>query len=67
MKRTAALVLLLATGCSTAPIADVLDFIKPSRLESNAPYYGGVGAPPPSGAVVVPPVPPAGIIPPPPP
>lgn len=63
MKRWAALVLLLATGCSTAPVADVLDFIKPSRVESNGPYYGGVGAPPPNGAVVVPTMPPTGNIP----
>src|SRR5262249_54785145 len=61
MKRTAALLLLLLAGCSPAPVADLLDFFRPGRLEpeGTAPY-GGVGTlqpvgPPPAGAVVPPP------------
>jgi hypothetical protein len=46
MRRLMALLLLLAAGCSTAPLADVLDFVKPGRLVSNPTrIYGGVSAP----------------------
>jgi hypothetical protein len=54
-----AFVFLFVTGCSTAPIADVLDYFKPGRIEpaKTAPY-GGVCVPkqigPPDGAIVVP-------------
>ena len=43
MKRTALLVLVLLCGCSTAPLADLLDFVKPVRI-GPGPYRGGVGA-----------------------
>jgi hypothetical protein len=67
MKRSAALLLLLVSGCSTAPIADLLDFFKPGCIgpEKTAPY-GGVCIPqsiaPPAGIgpCVVPPPPPPG-------
>ena len=37
-------------GCSTAPIADMLDFFKPGRLEQpSAAPYGGVCTPRPVG------------------
>jgi len=46
MKRAAVLLLLLMTGCSTAPLADTLDFVKPGRLPPGPrQYYGGVGPP----------------------
>jgi|GEM_PF-1349750 len=49
VKRWAVLTLLLS-GCSTAPLADVLDHLKPGRLEpgQTAPY-GGVCNPHPGG------------------
>jgi hypothetical protein len=40
----AALVLLLS-GCSTAPVADLMDYYHPGRVEPAAYYYGGVGGP----------------------
>jgi hypothetical protein len=53
MKRGPALFLLLLTGCSTAPIADVMDFFTPGSLptEKTTPYGGvclpqGITAPP---------------------
>ena len=51
-------VVLFLAGCSTAPIADFLDFFKPGRLEpEETPPYGGVcgagcAAPPPAGPLV---------------
>jgi hypothetical protein len=61
MKRLAVLVLFLA-GCSTAPVADLLDYFTPGKLEPGkvAPYGGvcgpqQVGAPGPSA--VIPPQP----------
>src|SRR5262245_43136483 len=65
MKRGAALLLLLVGGCSTAPIADLLDFFKPGSIgpEKNAPY-GGVCVPqplaPPAGTAPCPVPPPPG-------
>ena len=67
MKAVVGLLLLLAAGCSTAPVADVMDFAFPPRMPPpGAPFVGGVGVPqaPPPGAVLqlpvpaVPPVPP---------
>ena len=58
----AALLLLAATGCSTAPVADVLDFFAPARMIPNGtPTSGGVGPPsaPPPAAVIQPPALPA--------
>ncbi len=58
MRGLAGLVLLLAVGCSTAPLADVLDFTCPAQMPPpNAPCFGGVGLPPsaPPAAAVVPP------------
>jgi hypothetical protein len=66
MRRIAALLLLLAAGCSTAPVADLLDAWTPGRLPPDAArYYGGVGNLPlpaagaeaPPAAPVPPPVP----------
>src|ERR1051326_4564024 len=53
MKRAAVLGMLLSAGCSTAPVADFLDFCKPGRLgpEQVAPY-GGVCQPRPGGLPV---------------
>src|SRR5262249_47268952 len=46
MKRMAALLLGLMAGCSTAPLADVLDFLSPGRLgPERTPPYGGVCVP----------------------
>jgi hypothetical protein len=43
MKRTAAFLLLLLAGCTTAPVADFLDFVHPSRVFPQAP--GSLPAP----------------------
>jgi hypothetical protein len=48
-----AFLLLLCTGCSTAPIADMLDYFKPGQLEpAKATPYGGVCLPRPIGPPV---------------
>jgi formin 2 len=77
MKRTGlAIVLLALAGCSTAPLADFLDFVAPGRIpKKGGEPYGGVcqpqggtpGAPGvPGGGVIPPPAAPgAGVIPPP--
>jgi hypothetical protein len=44
MKRIAAACLLLSAGCSSAPVADVMDYFRPGRLEAAPGYHGGVGA-----------------------
>src|SRR5436309_545319 len=58
MRGLAGLLLLLAVGCSTAPVADVLDFACPPQMPPpNAPSFGGVGIPqsaPPAAAIVQP-------------
>src|SRR5436189_2020982 len=60
MKRAAALALLLSAGCSTAPIADLMDYFKPGKLSpETTPPYGGVCVPRPVGGVAANPVPPA--------
>ena len=46
MKRTVLLISLTLTGCSTAPLAGLLDAVRPGRINPNAPAYGGVGANP---------------------
>ncbi len=43
MKRIAALCLLLSAGCSSAPVADVMDRFWPGHLEPAPGYHGGVG------------------------
>lgn len=43
MKRLIPLLLLVSIGCSTAPVADVLDVVRPGRI-GPGPYHGGVGA-----------------------
>jgi hypothetical protein len=60
MKRGAALVLLLLTGCSTAPVAGLLDWLAPGQLppEKTTPHGGvclpqGILAPPPAPAAPV--------------
>jgi len=70
MKRWPAFFLLL-TGCSTAPIADVMDFFAPGRLpaEKTTPYGGvclpqGINAPPSATTAPAPlPVPAAAVAP----
>jgi hypothetical protein len=78
MKKAGALVCLLLGGCSTAPVADLLDWIKPGQLQPDPKFLptGGVCQPPgpmlnapvvpvpAGGAVVVPPTG-ASVIPPP--
>jgi len=44
MKRAVVFLTFLAPGCSTAPVADLLDALKPGRMDPGAPAYGGVGA-----------------------
>jgi hypothetical protein len=55
MRGVALLLLLLAAGCSTAPLADLLDFACPAQMPPpNAPVIGGVAVPqsaPPAAAV----------------
>lgn len=53
----ALLLVVLAAGCSTAPLADMFDFFKPGRMDPNpAPFYGGVCQPgAPRGLGTVPP------------
>jgi hypothetical protein len=60
MRRLAALLLAAATGCSTAPVADLLDFCCPPKtIPNGTPCFGGVGGPqitaPPPAAVQPPP------------
>jgi len=43
MKRMAAVCLMLA-GCSSAPVADVMDLVHPGRLPPAPGYHGGAGA-----------------------
>lgn len=65
MRRVAVLLILLAAGCSNAPVADWMDFWFPGRLKGDPKnIYGGVGSPqlPPP---VSPPPPPGGMVPPP--
>ena len=63
MRRLAALFVLIA-GCSTAPIADLLDRLAPGRIEpEKAAPYGGVCQP----QQTVPPVPATAVLPGPPP
>jgi hypothetical protein len=44
--------LLLLSGCSTAPLADTLDWCKPGKIEGVVPTYGGVCSPGPPAPVV---------------
>lgn len=59
MKRSVGVLLVFLTGCSTAPLADFLDFVKPGRVspDKTAPY-GGVCAPHPGGGAAAGAVPP---------
>jgi hypothetical protein len=51
MKRLRLLLLCVLSGCSTHPLVDVCDFLKPGRLGPNAVQpYGGVGVP--QGAII---------------
>ncbi len=63
MRRLAGLLLVMAAGCSTAPLADALDFAFPPRVPPpGTPTYGGVGVPRPAplpGAIIPPPALPA--------
>jgi hypothetical protein len=60
MKRMLALLLLCLTGCSTAPVADLLDWKNPGCIRGSGPFYGGVAAPPP-GTLSPPPTADAGL------
>jgi hypothetical protein len=44
MKRIVAACLLLSAGCSSAPVADLMDYFAPGRLPPAPGYHGGVGA-----------------------
>jgi protein TonB len=62
--RRAVVLILLTSGCSTAPIADLLDNFAPGRIEpAKAAPYGGVCQP----QQLVPPMPPTPALPGPPP
>jgi hypothetical protein len=69
MRHTALMLALLLTGCSTHPIADVMDFWRPGRMYANTvdPYGGVCGQ---HGAILIPgaapPAPPCPPVPPPP-
>src|SRR5262249_55479 len=72
MKRPLIVLFLLLAGCSTAPVADLMDYFSPGGMgRETRPPYGGVAAPHPGGSSLppgavatpglppVPPVPPA--------
>jgi hypothetical protein len=74
---TLALVLLVLAGCSTAPIADMMDFFSPGRFPKDAkgvvggvcipqggPAGGSIGPPPGLIGAPGPPAPPVGLMPP---
>ncbi|MBV9122042.1 MAG: hypothetical protein JO112_01620 [Planctomycetes bacterium] len=65
--RLVAVLLLFVTGCSTAPVADLLDFFAPGRLKpGDVAPYGGVCAPVqvgPPGSVLPAPVAPGPVLP----
>jgi len=59
MKGIASVLLMLACGCSTSPVAGFLDFaFPPKKIPPNTQVYGGVSgpqpAPPPFAVPVVP-------------
>jgi hypothetical protein len=55
MKRPFLLLSLLLAGCSTAPVADLMDYFSPGRMGPEAtPPYGGVAAPHPGGSSLPP-------------
>jgi hypothetical protein len=59
MKRAASLLLVFLTGCSTAPVADVMDYFWAGQITPDAtPPVGGVcipqGGPPTSGPIPIP-------------
>ncbi len=57
MRRAAPLLLLLLAGCSTAPVADLMDFFAPGRARvGQTPPIGGVCIPQ-GGPIVAPGVP----------
>jgi len=65
MKHGAPILLMLLAGCSTAPIADIMDYWSPGQVTSSASPAAVVGLPPvsvapPAGASPAPPPPAAG-------
>ena len=71
MKRPLIFLFLFLAGCSTAPVADLMDYFSPGRMApETTPPYGGVAAPQPGspslppGAVAGPSLPPMPPIPP---
>ena len=55
MKRPLIVLFLLLAGCSTAPVADLMDYFSPGRMGTETtPPYGGVAAPHPGGQSVPP-------------
>jgi hypothetical protein len=52
MKRLS-LLLLLLTGCSTAPVADLLDYFRPGRIAPDNAARGGVCGPQQPGPPVI--------------
>src|SRR5260370_11532513 len=66
MRRMAVLLLLFLGGCSTAPVADLLDRFYPGQIGAEAtPPYGGVSNPYPGGLAAPPGTAVAGPVPPP--
>src|SRR5439155_6918670 len=66
MKRSLIFLFFFLAGCSTAPVADLMDYFSPGRMASETtPPYGGVAAPQPGspplplGTVAGPSLPPA--------
>jgi len=43
MKRIAPACLLLLAGCTSAPVADLMDWLSPGRLDPAPGYHGGEG------------------------
>ena len=55
MKRPFMFFFLFLSGCSTAPVADLMDYFSPGRMGPEAtPPYGGVNAPHPDGSSMPP-------------
>lgn len=45
MRQAIALLLVTVSGCSTAPLADLLDAVAPARVMDVAPGRGGIAPP----------------------
>jgi hypothetical protein len=56
LRRSAIFLAFLMTGCSTAPLADFLDWVHPGKLEKGQ-FHGGVESAPVIDAPITPPPP----------